>query len=232
MRIIHSSKLGRISLIYGSAQYSNGQKVEMNISQQVQAAYDQLVDAYVERNHNAIGDFLTKPIRDLSKHVGAQGNILDLGCGTGRDMALFESQGVNVIGGDLSGGMLTFAQQQVSSPLTMLDMQRIPFTDSVFEGVWSCASLLHIPKADAPAVLREVWRVLRTGGMLILSVQEGDSESWDGGYAIDVQRFFARYRPAEMQAMLTQTGFVVESLAREMSGTKVWLRFTCLKQEM
>lgn len=193
-------------------------------------AYDQVVDFYVDANHYNAPDFLTIPIRQLAERAGPHGRILDLGCGTGRDMAQFEEHGANVIGGDLSSGMLNFAQRQVSSPLTMMDMRMLPFTDFSFEGVWACASLLHIPKAEAPIVLQEISRVLSSDGMLILSIQEGDDERWDGGYVEGVERFFARYRSDEMKSMLSQNGFNIEEVAREVAGQKVWLRFTCPKK--
>lgn len=200
-----------------------------DVSRRVQAAYDQVVDIYAERNHRDAADFLNVPIRMLSERAGATGRILDLGCGTGRDMAQFERQGANIIGGDLSSGMLKFAQKQVTSPLIMMDMRTLPFVESSFAGVWSCASLLHIPKAEAPTVLQEIWRILTPSGMLILSIQEGDGEQWDGGYVEGIERFFARYQNDEMRAMLTGVGFNVEATAKEAAGKKVWLRFTCVK---
>lgn len=188
------------------------------------------MDFYVDANHYNTPDFLTIPIRQLAERAGSHGRILDLGCGTGRDMAHFEEHGANVIGGDLSSGMLSFAQTVVSSPLAMIDMRLLPFADGAFVGVWSCASLLHIPKVEAPTVLSEIWRVLQPSGMLILSIQEGDDERWDGGYVEGVERFFARYQHDEMVLLLNQAGFDVENVEREATGKKIWLRFTCPKK--
>lgn len=195
----------------------------------MQSAYDQVVDAYVEANHHDPPDFLTIPIQQLAEQAGPSGRILDLGCGTGRDVALFESHGAAVFGGDLSGGMLTFAHQQVASPLVQMDMRLLPFATASFSGVWSCASLLHIPKVEAPAVLTEIGRILQEDGLLILSIQEGNDERWDGGYVEGVQRFFARYGADEMATLLAKHGFEVTATAREAAGSKVWLRFTCTK---
>lgn len=206
--------------------------MDPQLNQRMQDAYDRVVDAYAMQNHRDTPDFLTVPIRRLAKQFGNRGKILDLGCGTGRDMAQFESDGVHAIGGDLSGGMLSFAQTYVSGPLVMMDMHALPFGDITFSGVWACASLLHIPKVEAPTVLKEIWRILNADGMLILSIQEGYGERWDGGYVEGVERFFARYQPDEMRVMLKRSGFEIESVARENAGKKTWLRFTCMKNSL
>ena len=56
-----------------------------------------------------------------------------------------------------------------------MNMCQLGFRAVCYEGAWSCASLLHVPKQAAPAALREMWRILKPGGMLILSIQEGNT---------------------------------------------------------
>jgi ubiquinone/menaquinone biosynthesis C-methylase UbiE len=78
-----------------------------------QSAYDRIALEFAKRNHVDLdGDLLTLA-QKLVRHVGPDGHILDIGCGTGRDMAYFESQGIAVTGLDLSTGMLAFARKEV-----------------------------------------------------------------------------------------------------------------------
>jgi ubiquinone/menaquinone biosynthesis C-methylase UbiE len=200
----------------------------VEISHQVQAAYDQIVEAYASRNHAAMADNLVALAEKLAQHAGPGGHIVDIGCGTGRDMAWFEIRGHEVTGVDLSSGMLTYAHQVVEGNLLQMDMTQLAFSDACFNGAWCCASLLHLPKLAAPQALREIHRVLKPGGMLILSIQEGDSEGWEEGYVTGVKRFFARYRQLEIIALLSGCGFLVYETAAARMGSRHWLTLACL----
>ncbi|MEV0394861.1 class I SAM-dependent methyltransferase [Polymorphospora rubra] len=175
---------------------------EVNIRHR--AAYDQIADRFARVNAEMPASYLGLA-EEFGKLAG-DGPILDLGCGAGRDMAFWADRGRPVVGLDLSLGMLRQAAARCGKPLTQGDMRGLPFRDGVFAGVWCSASLLHLPKAFAPVVLAEVGRVLRPGGVLMVALKEGGGEGWEdesfwnpsGG----VTRFFARYAPAEVDALL------------------------------
>jgi ubiquinone/menaquinone biosynthesis C-methylase UbiE len=128
--------------------------------------------------------------------------------------------------------MLAEARRLTDAPLVQLDMRALPIASASLGAVWCIASLLHVPKREAPGVLAEVRRVLVPGGRLALAVQEGDGEQWNGGYVAGAERFFARYTTAEMSAMLAAAGLSVERTEREVAdsrgtggATRTWLRF-------
>src|SRR5262245_11152044 len=120
----------------------------MDISWRVQRAYDQIAELYASRNNAMAGNLLALAER-LRRHVGPAGRIIDLGCGAGRDMAWFESQGQRVTGADLSAGMLAQARRIADGDLLMMDMRRLAFRPASFDGVWCCAAILHLPKREA-----------------------------------------------------------------------------------
>jgi predicted TPR repeat methyltransferase len=80
-----------------------------DIYKQNQRAYDRIVLEFARKNHTSLAGDLLAQAKILVQHVGRNGHILDIGCGTGLDMAYFESQGISVTGLDLSAGMLAFA---------------------------------------------------------------------------------------------------------------------------
>jgi SAM-dependent methyltransferase len=190
------------------------------------AAYDRIAAAYVERNalHPPRGGLATLVDR-FTAALPAGARVLDLGCGPAHETAWLRERGLNAIGGDLSDGMLAQARGFTEGPLVQLDMRAVPFADGAFAGVWCVASLLHIPKTEAPGVLAEVRRVLGPPGVLVLSVQEGEGERWDGGYVEGVERFFARYTPDQVRRLLAGAGFTDEALEREVAGSRTWLGF-------
>lgn len=138
--------------------------------------------------------------------------VLDAGCGPARDTLWLTRRGFRAVGIDLSWGMLRqgqmrLAAQGVVAPLIQADMACLPFRTSSFQGVWACASWVHIPKAQAGQVLREFARVVRPG-YLYLSVKRGSGEEWVTDRA-GRRRFFAHYRPGELERLVERSGFEV-----------------------
>ncbi len=82
--------------------------------------------------------------------------ILDLGCGAGRDAAVFTGLGHWVAGMDLSMGMLLEANRRAPGSYLQGDMTRLPFAPESFDAAWLNASLLHLPRELAPGVLAGV----------------------------------------------------------------------------
>lgn len=111
--------------------------------------------------------------------VGPQGDILDAGCGSGRDAKAFKDLGYQVSAFDASEELARRAEEHVGITVEVLS-----FTDFVasqsFDGVWACASLLHLRKAELPDALARLWRSLRPGGVLYVSFKLGDGERTHG----------------------------------------------------
>jgi ubiquinone/menaquinone biosynthesis C-methylase UbiE len=158
----------------------------------------------------------------LESSFGPNANILDVGCGPGRDMTWFESHNINVTGVDFTQAMLEIARTKVRGSLVQADMRNLPFEAGSSDGIWCNASLLHLPKTDSPTALLEFKRVLKPAGILFLAVQEGEGENletreWYG----ENRRFFARYSLPEMTELLEAAGFQI----LECDTSSSWLRF-------
>jgi ubiquinone/menaquinone biosynthesis C-methylase UbiE len=195
----------------------------MEIGHRVAAAYDQLAAAYAEKNAAMPPAYLDLGPRFLAL-VQPGRAVLDVGCGAGRDLAWLTEHGASVVGGDRSAGMLAQARQHAPVRLLQVDMRSLPFGDDVFGGVWCSASLLHLPKPDAPGALAEMYRVLAPGGPLLLAIQEGDSEGWEPSpYEVPAERFFARYRQDEAEAMLGGAGFTILERRTGVAPNRRWL---------
>ncbi|MFE9652884.1 class I SAM-dependent methyltransferase [Micromonospora sp. NPDC006431] len=104
------------------------------------------------------------------------------------------------------------------------DLRRLPFRAAAFGGVWCSAALLHLPRSAAPATLAGIRLVLRPGGPLLLSVKEGEGESWERWPGESADRFFAWYRAEEVEALLRGAGFIPRRLLRDVADTgQRWL---------
>ena len=111
-------------------------------------------------------DYKTK-VRDLHPYdysekfcgyIPSGGLILDLGCGSGRDAKIFsEERGYEVIGVDPSNNMLTIAKENAPNvEFKEMEAESLLFDSGEFDGVWACASLLHLPKSRLPGAIGEV----------------------------------------------------------------------------
>ena len=168
------------------------------------ATYDQIATDYAAHAWRA--DALAESRRRFAARLAAGARVLDVGCGPAHDTAGLRELGLRAIGFDRSRGMLAQARDAV--PLLLGDMRQMPVRAGALDGLWVCASFLHIPKHDAPAVLKELRRVLRPGGVLFISIKRGQGQRWiahgSGG-----QRFFVFYQEDELDALLAAAGFSV-----------------------
>ncbi len=140
--------------------------------------------------------------------------ILDAGCGPGRDSKWFNERGFQTIGVDGSAGMLAEARRRVPGvDFRQADLRSLTFPDGFFDGIWCCASLLHLRRTDVPGVLTSFNRLLGHG-YLWLSVKAGDGEETvDGTYGPDTLRRFTYFRRDEIELFLERAGFDVHDVA-------------------
>lgn len=140
--------------------------------------------------------------------------LLDVGCGPGYDTGHFVASGWRTIGVDLSLNMILLGRQLKpilqTHEFAQANMGRLPFAAASVAGIWLCASLLHVPKNQVPAVLSELHRVLLPHGVMCLSVKEGDREEWtQQSYGEAEPRFFAYWQGEALDAVLQESGFDV-----------------------
>ena len=126
------------------------------------------------------------------------GSLLDLGCGSGRDSLAFLEDGFEVTPLDGSPEMCALAEIHTGLEVLNMTFEELDF-DEVFDGIWACASLLHVPENEMPDILKKVGLALKQGGYLFISVKEGEFEGIrDGRYLVD-------YKKRKLMDMLEDT---------------------------
>lgn len=175
------------------------------------ATYNSLAKDYAGKS----GRYSPVQERDafLSK-LPKRARILDAGCGPGRDSGYFSSKGHTVTGIDLSCEFLAIAKDHApNAAFSLMDLRRISFPDESFDGIWACASLLHLKREEVPAVFASFHRILTHGGTLFVMVKAGTGEQVvRGGMVRSKLRFFTYFQPDELKTMLTDAGFAVENI--------------------
>ncbi len=128
-------------------------------------------------------------------HLPPGTRILDAGCGSGRDSRAFLDRGFRVTALDASAAMVARASALLDQPVLHMRFADLTF-DEAFDGIWACASLLHVPRAEMPTVLDRLGRALAPGGVLFASFKWGDGEVVRDG------RLFTSYDEASFTRLL------------------------------
>ncbi|SEG00645.1 Methyltransferase domain-containing protein [Eubacterium ruminantium] len=120
------------------------------------------------------------------KNLPEKAHILDLGCGSGRDTKAFVDQGYEVDAIDGSPEMC-----ELASSYTGIDVKCMDFFDlkdsEKYDGIWSCASILHVDKDRIPEMIVKMRDALKTGGVMYLSFKYGEFCGLrDGRYFVDL----------------------------------------------
>lgn len=184
------------------------------------ATYDVIAPAFAEQTKN-ISSYVREAAAQFAAELGPGARVVDVGCGPGRDTVLLREVGLEVTGLDLSMGML---RVNGTPGVVQADMRALPLHDGSVAGVWCQAAFLHIPKSEAATVLGEFVRVIRPGGLLYLSVQDGDGEGWEPvDYAPEHRRWFVGYREDELSALLDRAGLTVTGADHEAGVKRNWL---------
>jgi 2-polyprenyl-3-methyl-5-hydroxy-6-metoxy-1,4-benzoquinol methylase len=103
-------------------------------------------------------------------------HVLDAGCGSGRDSRAFLERGYEVTALDASEAMAKLASRHIGRSVLQMSFDEVRFREC-FDGVWACASLLHVPKRESPIVLERLGIALKTGGVMYASFKYGEGES-------------------------------------------------------
>lgn len=113
-------------------------------------------------------------------HIPSGGAILEAGCGSGRDALAFKSAGYAVTAFDGSAKMVELAAAHAGLPVLHRRFDEIDWIET-FDGIWSCASLLHVPRAELDAVMARLARALKPGGAWFMSFKHGETERFANG---------------------------------------------------
>jgi len=164
--------------------------------------YDQSADSFREgtRDHD-----VSQNIAALLRHIqgAAPLQILDFGCGPGRDLRVFRDMGHVPVGLDGSARFAEMARADSGCEVWQQDFLSLDLPRERFDGVFANAVLFHVPAQELPRVLSQLHSTLKPGGVLFSSNPRGDNqEGWNG------PRYGSYHDLAAWQQFLGAAGFV------------------------
>jgi SAM-dependent methyltransferase len=133
-------------------------------------------ERYAERfSEETLGIDMTPLYERFLPLLPKQGHILDAGCGSGRDARAFLAQGFHVTAFDASPALARIAEGYLGQPVHQLRFQDLSWQQS-FDGIWACASLLHVPVAELTDAMQRLCNSLKRRGLLYASFKYGSGE--------------------------------------------------------
>lgn len=157
--------------------------------------YDQNSDAFVSGTVSA--DMTDTQTRFLAC-LPSNGAILDFGCGSGRDTKAFLETGYQVDAIDGSEELCARASEYTGISVKKMLFNELDVKDR-YNGIWACASILHLPRKELQDVLKKIVVALKTGGVLYTSFKYGDYEGIRSG------RYFTDFTEETLKAFIEKT---------------------------
>jgi len=140
---------------------------------------------------------MTEVIEPFMELLPENAEVLDLGCGSGRDTITLEERGFYVTAMDGSEEMCKLAEVNIDQEVLQMTYEEMDF-DDVFDGIWACASLVHLTDEEMRDVMKKLVLALKTDGILYFSVHKGDRDGIYNG------RYFRDYSKKELSGLMEE----------------------------
>ena len=197
-------------------------------------SYDRDAAAYVARTAT-VPDSVRAALERLADRLGPGARVLEIGSGGGRDALLAEQLGLAVRRTDVTPAFVALLREQ-GHACDLLDplVDDLSSPDGPYDAVWANASLLHVARDDLPTVLERLAAVTRPGGLLCMSLKEGDGEGWSTHGTISGPRHFTYWRAEEVSSAVAAAGWSDVAVRSGVAGSRgeTWIELSAVRDEV
>ena len=182
---------------------------------------------FLEYHHRTFPVDPSSFLEPLLKHLDADSNILDVGCGSGRDLLWFKNQGFNVKGFERSAGLAGLARQNAGCEVIEGDFESFDFSHFQVDAVILVGTLVHVPHKKLAGVLARIIKSLRPTGYALITLKEGkDARNFSDG------RTFYLWEDPILKELFNYCGLSLIDYTRQISKIRkndIWLGYVLQK---
>ena len=182
--------------------------------------YQKHFQTYHQRTFSIDPSSFLEPLRKL---LVPGCTILDIGCGSGRDMLWFKTLGFDVSGFERSAGLAELARQNAGCNVIEGDFEVFDFTRLPSDAILLAGSLVHVPHEKLPLVFEKIIAGLQPYGKVLISLKQGKGTGTD-----ELGRTFYFWQEKELEELLQRLGFAVLAFNTQVSKVNardVWLAY-------
>ncbi len=166
-------------------------------------------------------------LEPLVRHLKPDDTVLDVGCGSGRDLLWLKEHGFSVTGFERSEGLAALARKHAGCEIIEGDFENYDFSKQKFDAILLSGSLVHIPPTRLEAVFGSVVSGLGAGGKVLVSLKEGEGSSIDGD-----GRAFYFWQDEDLRDIFSKHAFKVLDFHRGVSkvnSSDMWLSYILIE---
>lgn len=168
-------------------------------------------------------------LEPLAERLSAGNIVLDVGCGSGRDLLWMKKKGFDVIGFDRSPGLVKFARENAGCKVIEGDFETYDFSTISANAIMLIGTMVHIPYHRFSDVFRKILFSLSDNGILLITLKEGT------GTRTDTEgRIFYLWQDKKARVIFDRLGFRVCNYSRSTSKTgsgEIWLGYVVEKKK-
>ncbi|MAG52465.1 MAG: hypothetical protein CMH62_00710 [Nanoarchaeota archaeon] len=173
-------------------------------------AFNRFAEQYADFTFNNI---LQYELNRFISLIPANGAVLDLGCGSGRDVQYFLDYKLNPLGIDASENLIIEARKRVEKgKFEVMDVNNLTLGDGSFDGVWAQDIVSYVPKDGILSIFKKLFNILRKDGMLFVSVRQGKDEVLIAHEKLGKKEILvAFFEKKELELLLKKSGFEISN---------------------
>ena len=187
--------------------------------------YNNYADEFYKNTVNV--EFATTQEHFLAKLKNGS-NILDFGCGSGRDTRFFLEQGYSVEAVDGSKELCKLACKYTGIEVKNMLFEELSEVEK-YDGIWACSSILHLPLGELADVMKKMAIALKEDGIIYTSFKYGNFEGErNGRYFTDMtEEKFAKFL-SEIDSLEIEEQWITSDV-RPGRGEERWLNLILRK---
>lgn len=195
----------------------------MNSEEQTKQTYNRIAKLWSDKHPDY---YFWQDELDYLRTLKTKGNLVDVGCASGRDAQMLVEAGYSYLGVDYSESMIDLAREKhPERDFEVGDMYDLSAFGR-FDVVWAIASVLHIKKENVDKVLASLKAALKEDGVLVVALKMGDAEdieTFDDGS----KRLMVYWKEDEFRQHLESAGLKIDNVMHKNSPDFHWMTFFC-----